>query len=101
MDDGIQRWAAVVIDYTITVGNIIEIATILGGGLLVLLQLKNTVGNLKTDVTDMKAELKKVGEVLIKLAVTDTRLANVEQDIRELKHGEGFVLPLSRSMTQK
>lgn len=96
MADGIQRWAAVMIDYTITIGNIIEIATILGGGLLVLLQLKNTVGNLKTDVTDMKAELKKVGEVLIKLAVTDTRIANLEQDIRELKHGEGFVLPLMK-----
>lgn len=98
MFGGIQRMA-VMIDYTITIGNIIEITSILGGGALVLLQLKNTVGNLKTDVTDMKAELKKVGEVLIKLAVTDTRLSNVEQDIRELKHGEGFVLPFN--MPQK
>lgn len=100
MADGFQRWA-VMIDYTITIGNVIEIISILGGGLLVLISLNNTVGNLKTDVTDMKAELKKVGEVLIAIAVTTTRLDALEQDIRELKHGEGFVLPLSRSMTQK
>lgn len=80
-----------VVDYTITVGNIIEISTIVGGGLLALLTLRNTVNNLKTDMTDMKVEIKKVGEVLVKMAVTQTRLDNVEQDIRDLKHGRGFI----------
>lgn len=89
------------INYTITVGNIIEITVILLGGLATLITLRNTVNNLKNDMTDMKTEIKKVGEVLIKMAVTDNRLTNLEQDIRELKHGEGFVLPLSRSMQQK
>ncbi len=79
------------IDYTITIGNIIEIGSIIGGGLLVLVSLKNTVSNLKTDMTDMKTEIKKVGEVLVKMAVTQTRLDNVEQDIRDLKHGRGFI----------
>jgi putative Mn2+ efflux pump MntP len=83
------------LDLTITIGNIIEIASIIGGGLLVLVSLKNTVSNLKNDMTDMKEEIKKVGQVLVTLAVTTTRLDNAEQDIRELKHGRGFITPRS------
>lgn len=79
------------IDPTITVGNIIEITVIVIGGLGTLLTLRNTVNNLKADMTDMKAEIKKVGEVLVTLAVTTKRLDNAEEDIRELKHGRGFI----------
>lgn len=80
-----------VIDYTITIGNIIEISSIIGGGLLVLGTMRSTINNIKIDMVDMKTEIKKVGEVLIKMAVTQTRLDNVEQDIRDLKHGRGFI----------
>jgi len=80
-----------IVDATITVGNIIEIGVIGGGGLIALVTLKATVGNMKADLTDLKSEIKKVGEVLIKMAVTDQRLANVEQDVRDLRHGHGFV----------
>ena len=79
------------IDYTITIGNIIEVSAIVGGGALALITLRSTVNNLKDDMTDMKTEIKKVGEVLVKMAVTQTRLDNVEQDIRDLKHGRGFI----------
>lgn len=80
-----------VVDSTITIGNIIEIGTIAGGGLIAIVMLKSTVGNMKDDLTDLKTEMKKVGEVLIKMAVTDQRLTNAEQDIRDLQHGHGFV----------
>ena len=82
-----------VVDATITIGNIIEITTIAGGGIAAMAMLKNTVGRMKDDLTDLKSEIKKVGEVLIKMAVTDQRLSNLEQDVRELRHGEGMVLP--------
>ena len=82
-----------VVDATITIGNIIEISTIAGGGVIAIAMLRSTVGNMKDDLTDLKLEIKKVGEVLIKMAVTDQRLANLEQDVRELRHGEGMVLP--------
>jgi prefoldin subunit 5 len=84
-----------IVNYSITVGNIIEILVIVGGGLLALVTLRNTVNNLKEDMTDMKTEIKKVGEVLVKMAVTQTRLDNVEQDIRDMKHGRGFIQPRS------
>lgn len=80
-----------VVDYTITIGNLIEIGSIIGGGLLVLVALRNTVANLQSDVGDMKKEIKKVGDVLVQMAVTSTRLDNVEQDIRDLQHGRGFI----------
>lgn len=87
------------IDPTITVGNLIEIAAIIGGGLLALVTLRSTVNTLKNDMTDMKTEIKKVGEVLIQMAVTDTRLNNLEQDVRDLRHGEGFIFPLKTGKT--
>jgi K+/H+ antiporter YhaU regulatory subunit KhtT len=80
------------IDYTITVGNLAEISSIIVGGVLAVAALKSTVTNLKNDMTDMKEEMKKVGQVLITMAVTSTRLDNVEQDIRDLKHGRGYII---------
>lgn len=80
-----------IVDATITIGNIIEISVIAAGGLAAIITIKNTVGNMKADITDMKAEIKKVGDVLIQLAVQEQRMSNVEQDIRELKHGRGFI----------
>jgi hypothetical protein len=87
-----------VVDYTITLGNIIEIGSIIGGGVLVLLTLKNDVKSLKRDFAGMQDEIKKLGEILINLAdirgeikVLNTRVAATEQDIRELRHGDGFV----------
>jgi hypothetical protein len=93
------------IDYTISIGNIIEIGSIVGGGILVLWTLKADVGTLKVgaetlkaDLESMQAEIKKLGEILINLAdirgeirVLGTRITANEQDIRELRHGNGFV----------
>ncbi len=73
------------IDPTITIGNIIEIGTIAGGGLMVLVRLNNTVVAVKADVAGMKDELKKLADVITKMAVTDLRLTNLEQDIRDLR----------------
>lgn len=80
-----------VIDYTITIGNIVEIAAIVGGGFLFLLSLKNTVGNLKEDVVGLQNEIEKIGQVLIQMAVTTTRLDNHDREISDLKHGRGFI----------
>lgn len=86
------------IDYTITLGNILEVASIVGGGLLVLIKLNNNVVSLKADVTGMQGEIKKIGDVLIgmarfdeKLRSVDMRLQTHDEAISELRHGEGFV----------
>ena len=73
------------IDPTITFGNIIEICVIAVGGIAVLVRLNTTVTVLKADVTSMKEEIKKIAEVLTNQAVLDTRMASVEQDIRDMR----------------
>lgn len=93
------------IDYTITIGNIIEIASIAGGGILVLLTIKSDVNSLKdgarslkSDFGTMQAEIKKLGDILVNLAdirgeirVHDARITSVEQDVREVRLGLGSV----------
>lgn len=88
-----------VVDYTITVGNIIEIASIVGGGLLVLMTIKTDVNllkgatqALKDDLAAMQGEIRKLSEILVNLAdirgeirVHDTRITAIEQDIRDIR----------------
>lgn len=87
-----------IVDSTITIGNIIEISVIGFGGIGAIIALRNTVGNMKNDLTDLKAEIKKLGEIMIDMAdirgelkVSSNRITACEQDIRELRHGNGFV----------
>jgi ethanolamine ammonia-lyase small subunit len=79
------------IDYTVNVGHIIQILLIAGGGISALAVMRNIVATLKSDMTDMKSELRKLSEVLVILAVTSKRLDNVEEDIRDMKNGRGFI----------
>jgi hypothetical protein len=80
-----------VIDYTITIGNLIEIASIIGGGLMVLLTLRGDVATMKAEVGDIQVEIKKIGDVLINQADQNRRIIHLEEDVRELRHGHGFV----------
>jgi prefoldin subunit 5 len=79
------------IDYTINLGAIIQIIVIVGGGLVAMISMKSTVDNIKSDMDEMKTDLKKVGDALVTLAVATKRLDHVEEDIREMKHGRGFI----------
>jgi prefoldin subunit 5 len=79
------------IDYTINLGAIIQIIVIVGGGLIAMISMKSTVDNIKSDMDEMKTDLKKVGDALVTLAVATKRLDHVEEDIREMKHGRGFI----------
>jgi hypothetical protein len=80
-----------VVDYTITVGNLVEIASIIGGGLLVMITLRGDVANMKAEVGEIQHEIKKIGDVLINQADQNRRLIHLEEDLRELRHGRGFV----------
>jgi len=81
----------VAIDYTISIGSIAEVATLLGGGLVAVGVMRNTVTHIKKRVDDMETELKEFSKALMQLAVQHNRLNNIEEDIRDLKHGRGFI----------
>jgi len=80
-----------VIDLTITIGNIIEISTITVGLISMFVALKGTVTQLKFEVKEVKEDVRALNKVVVELAVTDRRLTSAEEDIRELRHGRGFV----------
>lgn len=70
---------------------IIKTAAIVGAGLIFLMKVNSSFTGLKNDVSLMQREIVKISDVLTKLAVTESRLTNIESDIRELRHGQGFV----------
>jgi hypothetical protein len=77
----VETGLSVMIEQTITIGNIIEIVSIIGGGFTVFATLKNTVANIKVEVSGMQAEIKKLGDILIaqadmrgEMKVLETRL---------------------------
>lgn len=89
---------SMVFDATITIGNVIEILTIAGGGAIFLVRtggdirvMKADMGHLKGTVTALTAAFDKLGTVLTQVAVQDTRLVALEKRIEELAHGRGFV----------
>lgn len=89
---------ALMIEQTITIGNIIEIFVIGAGGISVFVTMKNTVASIKREVDSMQTELKKLGEILIaqadmrgEMRVLDTRVLAIEGDIRDMQHGRGFI----------
>ena len=83
----------VMIEQSITVGNIIEIITIAAGGFSVFITLRNTVSNLTNQVDSMQTEIKELAKVIVQLATTDLRLARLEEDFRDLRKGNGWILP--------
>lgn len=89
-----------VIDYTITIGNLIEIASVLGGGVLVMLTMRSDIAVLKredevirTDIEGIQQELKQIGDVLIVQADQSRRLLHLEEEVRELRHGRSLIRP--------
>jgi hypothetical protein len=91
---------AVMIEQTITIGNIIEIAVIAVGGVSVFITLRNTVANIKADVDGLQVEIKKLGEILVNLARFDERITSLDKRVTaqgrridDLSHGDGFVRP--------
>lgn len=79
------------IDWTINFGSMLTIATILGGGLLVLIRMNYNGSNLQKEVAELKIAVQRIGALATDNAVINNRLQNLEQDIHELRHGQGFV----------
>ncbi len=80
-----------VIDWTINGGQIFEIGSILVGGLAVVITLRSDVRGMKTEITAIQTEVKKIGDVLITQADQNRRILHLEEDFRELRHGHGFI----------
>ena len=80
------------IDTTISVGNIAQILMLAGAIIVFVFGLQRRIDTLATQIEFMGKEVERLGNVVSIQAVQSSRLDRVEDDIRELRHGEGFVL---------
>jgi len=85
-------------DPTITIGNIVEISTLIGGGLLIVFRMGGDIRVMKADMANLKATVNaltsafdKLGTILTQVAVQDARLMAMEKRVDELAHGQGFI----------
>lgn len=81
-----------VFDWRISIGTIIEIATIFFGGLFFLYGMKSRIDLMSIELAALKAAIAKLSEILTRLAVQDQRLLNIENDIKDMRHGVGFIV---------
>jgi hypothetical protein len=86
------------IDWTVSVGNLLQMVAMISGGLFVFFQLRTDVRVLRHDIMNIKERqtilneaFTQLGTILTKVAVQDERLNSISDDIKELRHGEGFI----------
>lgn len=78
-------------DFTVNFSNIIEVSIIVGGLFISAGSFKRVVIDLEKRMASVEERIGQLGAVLTKLAVQSERLGRVESDIRELRHGRGFI----------
>lgn len=90
-----------VIDWTISVGNLLQIIAFVGGGVWAFFALradvrvvKHDMSNIKQRQDDLNEAFTQLGTILTKVAVQDQRLVAIEKTVDELRHGQGFVNPM-------
>lgn len=79
------------IDWNVNFGNVLTIGMIVCGWAWTLIQMRNDGVHMQREITELKRVVERYGSLATDNAVINNRLANIEQDIHELRHGEGFV----------
>lgn len=79
------------IDYSITIGNILQIVAIAGGGVYVLVRQAIMFGLMEKELATMQTEISKIAKIVTDNAVMQQRILNIEEDIRDIKKGRGFI----------
>jgi len=55
------------------------------------LEVTDSKRETKESISSLQAEIKKIGDVLINQADQNRRIIHLEEDVRELRHGDGFI----------
>lgn len=87
-----------VIDYTISVSNIITVLCVTGSVMGLLYSMKGDILIVKNDLHYLQESHKtlteafrQLGKVLTQVAIQDHRIANMEKKMDEMAHGHGFI----------
>lgn len=86
------------IDWSVSLGNIITILTVIASVIGLVYNMKSDIVLLQNDVVHLeKAQqtmteaFSNMGKVLTSVAVQDTRITMIEKKLDELSHGKGYV----------
>lgn len=96
------------IDWTVNVGNLLQIVVIIGGGMWIFMSLRADVRVVRHDMNNLKERQAVLNEaftqlssILQKVAVQDERIGQqgsridrLESTVDELRHGQGFINPM-------
>lgn len=87
-----------IVDYTVSVGNILTILSVIGSVIALVYNTKNDISILKRDIDYLQDSHKalteafnQLGKVLTQVAVQDQRINMLEKRVDEIAHGKGFV----------
>ncbi len=86
------------IEYSISIGNILTILGVVGSTMALLYNMKGDISIVKHDIHYLQESHKalteaftQLGKVLTQVAVQDNRMNMVEKRLDELAHGRGYV----------
>lgn len=86
------------IDYTVSIGNILEIFGLIGAGLTMFFTMKSDIRLLGLNIKALELEQQKLhnaferlGAILTQVAVQDARITMIERSVDELRHGQGYI----------
>jgi hypothetical protein len=96
-----EQFGDFMIDWTISVSGLIQVAALLVAGLGAFFTLRADIRVINSEMTHMKDDQHAMGEVikqqtnvLSTLAAQQVRLDRAEKLIDEMRHGQGFVNPM-------
>lgn len=86
------------IDWSISVGNLVEISTLVGAAITMFYAMRSDIRVLRHDfrfieqkVETLNESFTQLGTILTQVAVQDSRLGMIEKAVDELRHGQGFI----------
>ncbi len=86
------------IEYTISFGNILTIAAIIGSVMTFIWSMKSDIIVIENDILYLQKSLgtlteafAQLGKILTQVAVQDQRMNMVEKRVDEIAHGKGFI----------
>ena len=90
-----------VIDWTISVGSLLQVVAFLVTGVGAFFALRSDIKVLTNDVKNLQQEqielaktMREITTVMTTMAVQQVRLDRAEKTIDEMRHGQGFVNPM-------
>lgn len=89
------------IDWNIRIGDILVVVSLAGTAIVFAYKtgaFTESVKAMQKELEALKAIAKTISEVLTTVATQKVEIEHIKEDLRELKHGEGFVLGPPRTL---